>query len=1153
MKIRKDTLFFTLLFLLFGVNISHAQVIGNRSEETFLTSSDTIALKHPIFDGSLKIYDTVTKKIVAPKNYVLDGQFLIWLSPNRPQKVNISYRYLNDPLFEKYSLRDSALISKTPLAEQDETFGKEISIIKEENINYAGSITRGISLGNRQDLILNSALDLQMSGTFGDGIKIAAAFSDQNIPLQPEGNTQQLRDFDKVYVQLEKGPHKLIAGDYEIESLDSYFTKYYKKFQGASYENNILLNNDILNKSRASFAIARGKFNRAIITPIEGNQGPYRLPGAEGETFIFVIAATERIYIDGILLTRGIGEDYTIDYNRAEITFTANRLITKDIRIIADFEYNNQDFIRSAYEFSNSIVGDKFKTTIQVYSEQDNKSSSGVNDLDANQKLFLSNQGDNLDDSFFSGIRQINDTNEDNPITYHIKDTLVDGIVFDSILVFSTNTDQQLVTAQFSQVGALQGNYVLSQNFSNGFSYEWVSPLNGVPQGDHEPVIMLSGPQLNRLVSISHDYQISDNLKLYTEGSWSTKDQNRYSQIDNQDNQGLGLFAKLDYQKKLAENNILLNAGMQHEYASKNYTALNPYRAPEFIRDWNLEDVQNTSEHLNRAYLGIEKPDLYQLQYKLNSLIQTSDYQGIKHEVEAKLTTGPFYIESITSLLNTNSLIEMSTFFRPFFHTYYTFEKLKSWRLGVEYMQERNERKFPDDTLKKSSFQFETYSFYIANPEENKFHQRFSIGRRTDQNPTGNKLTFTTDAFNLSYKGHLRDKNTSNLNWIFNYRNLEIIKPELTNETAKKSFLGRLEYKLNLWKGGLQSVTTYELGSGQESRVNYTYIEVEPSLGVYQWVDYNLDSLQQINEFEIAPNPDQAIFVRLALPTNDYIQTNNVLFNQSLTINPKLLFDPKSAFGKTAAKFSTLSNVKINRKTLGTISNTAWNPFQFEIENDQLISSSALLRNTLFFDRGNPKFDAYIGLYQIQNKSILDIGSESNVTFERFFHYQIKLSEAIRQTTEASSGNRKKDVSFFEAKNYRIDYFDFKPSLQILINEKLKSNISYNYLTEKNVLIEDGEQLDKHSIQASLTYQKEVNLSLTGILTFSKIGFYGDQNNPIAFEMLDGLRRGENFQWNLRLNQKLAKNLILSISYEGRKAGDLDIVHLADVQLKASF
>ena len=130
-----------------------------------------------------------------------------------------------------------------------------------------------------------------------------------------------------------------------------------------------------------ALAISRGKFARQSIAGQEGNQGPYRLQGAEGERFIIVLAGTEKVYVDGVLLERGLTGDYVIDYNLGEVTFTPRQLITKDRRIIVEFEYAVQAFLRSTMEARVDWRQKRSRVYMNVYSEQDSKNSGGGQDL----------------------------------------------------------------------------------------------------------------------------------------------------------------------------------------------------------------------------------------------------------------------------------------------------------------------------------------------------------------------------------------------------------------------------------------------------------------------------------------------------------------------------------------------------------------------------------------------------------------------------------------------------------------------------------------------------------------------------------------------------------------------------------------------------
>ena len=63
--------------------------------------------------------------------------------------------------------------------------------------------------------------------------------------------------------------------------------------------------------------------------------------------------------------------------------------------------------------------------------------------------------------------------------------------------------------------------------------------------------------------------------------------------------------------------------------------------------------------------------------------------------------------------------------------------------------------------------------------------------------------------------------------------------------------------------------------------------EVEPGQGKYVWIDYNENGIQDLDEFEIAQFQDQGKFVRVLLPHQNLVKTNQKKLSQTLIINPE--------------------------------------------------------------------------------------------------------------------------------------------------------------------------------------------------------------------------------------------------------------------------
>jgi hypothetical protein len=136
---------------------------------------------------------------VPDSDYHLDfiNAVLYWNKKPATDSINIIYRvfpFKLNPVAQHLSY-DS--ISKIPFViplsfNNNNQYGSAKGMFDFGNLNTSGSFGRQISFGNSQDAVLNSTLNLQMQGMLGDSIEIHAAITDNNIPIQPDGNTQQL-------------------------------------------------------------------------------------------------------------------------------------------------------------------------------------------------------------------------------------------------------------------------------------------------------------------------------------------------------------------------------------------------------------------------------------------------------------------------------------------------------------------------------------------------------------------------------------------------------------------------------------------------------------------------------------------------------------------------------------------------------------------------------------------------------------------------------------------------------------------------------------------------------------------------------------------------------------------------------------------------
>ena len=96
------------------------------------------------------------------------------------------------------------------------------TVVPFDGLVSSGSISRGITIGNNQNSVLNSELDLQISGKLNDKVTLRASIQDSNIPLQESGYSQRLDEFDQVFIELFSDKWKIRAGDIDLKNNNSF-------------------------------------------------------------------------------------------------------------------------------------------------------------------------------------------------------------------------------------------------------------------------------------------------------------------------------------------------------------------------------------------------------------------------------------------------------------------------------------------------------------------------------------------------------------------------------------------------------------------------------------------------------------------------------------------------------------------------------------------------------------------------------------------------------------------------------------------------------------------------------------------------------------------------------------------------------------------
>ena len=1150
-----------LLFLL--PTFTFSQSLSNQRTKFLSTTQDTIIVDTlSIAPGTFRIsYQGVNLDTSA---YILDfiNSRLIWKKKSetfiliKTDSVFVVYRTFSFLFSKDYTNKNKGIVSQasgTPYYYSPTS--NEPELFKLSGLTRNGSISRGVSFGNNQDVFVNSSLNLQLAGKISDNVDILAAITDENIPIQPEGNTQQLQDFDKVFIQISNNKNKLIAGDFELKRPPGYFMNYYKKAQGAVFSSVVDIDStkNKFYKVTAGIAVSKGKLTRNAISPTEGNQGPYKLTGNNGEIYIIVLSGTEKIYLDGILLTRGLQNDYTIDYNTAQLSFTTKRLITKDTRIVAEFEYSDKNYARSLLTMNNEYESSRLKMHLNLYSEQDSKNQSLNQQLDSAQKALLASIGDSIQNAFYPTADSV--AFNSNVVLYQKKDTIASSGTY-SIYLYSTKADSAYWQVNFSEVGIHRGDYIQDVNSANGRVYKWVEPISGISQGSFAPVALIVTPKQQQMLTAGADIQINSKNMLSIEGALSNYDINLFSQKDKKND--LGFAAKIIYNNliNLSSDTIKgwkLNNVINYEFTEKNFKALERFRNVEFDRDWNLgtNSIYN-NEHISSVKSTLTKSDLLSVSYQFRTYEKGPEYRGIMNAESSTLTIKKIKLTSEASYLTTTGINLNTNFFRHYTELSRPFSFLT---VGIKENTEQNKfYKNISDSILAGSYSFNELTAYANLSDSSKLKMSLQVKQRIDKQPFTNNFKDATKAQEVSLSTDYNAGINQTLRTTSTFRTLTIEDTILTKLEPVKTFLNRIDHYISLFKGLITATTYYELGTGQERKQDYYYLEVPAGQGVYAYLaDYNNNGVKDLDEFAPAAFQSDAKYIRVFLLSNEYVITRTNQFSEVLNVSPAGKQSSIQGKEKFIFKFTDQLSIRFDKKTKGETLLSSLNPFALELNDTSLISNNSNLRNTIYYNRNSTVYGLDFTIQEVRNKTLLSNGFESRLNRLRVLNVRWNMNREFLSTFNYENGEKMNSSDFFSARNYRIFSNAAEPKITFQPGNEFRLSFSYRYSEKKNAIGTEGENAFLNKLNIETKYTTVNSGSITAKVSYVRVKFNAGEQSFLAYEMLEGFKIGENFIWNIGAQKMISNSMQLSLNYEGRKLQSAKVIHTGGVQFRAFF
>ena len=1058
---------------------------------------------------------------------------------------------------DRITIQGAAIVPPRPTRSQtaQDWFGR--------GLQKSGSIIRGFTVGTNRDASLSSGLRLQLSGELADDVHVVAALSDENSPLQPEGSTQTLREVDRVFIDISGRQYGMTLGDFVYtrdRNAGGAFGAMTRKFQGvqASVRGLALPSTGLRADIGVVGASARGKLHSNRFQGSDGNQGPYRLQGKNGELRIIIIAGSERVTINGESMVRGEVKDYVIDYAAGEILFTGKRRITSASRIVVDFEYADRQYARNALGATlDASVGDSFVVVHSgILQEADDFDAPLDFTLDASLRSLLRSSGADRLKASLSSVRTVGiDTASGRGAGQYVRiDTLLLGrpMVVYRYAPGDLNALYAVVFAPVERMPSDSAGYV---RISSG-EYRFA----GLGLGNYLPLQFVPLPQLQRTAHTTVAVRPVRGLLLHADLAGSLLDRNRLSALD--DAGGAGSAHELGVQVAPVAlrwgrwdfGEIALTASQRTRSAS--FVSPDRIDPAEYERIWDLPTGGTGGEIRREAEVRLRPRPWIDMTAMTGTVDRTGEVSSQRIGATGSL------LDSAGGRLS----VEIENLHRELLQT----AMASVWkRQGAQasiplgslrasaYVRSEDRADAPrgSDSLIVGSFRMLEWAPRLGWSAGSRAAASAEIQFRSEDSSAGGTRSRAFDALTQSYSldvepwDHIRS--TLDLN---------IRRTVFTDEFRRRgngdatTVLVRAHTRLGNASRSFDGDALYEFSNQRSARLERVFIRVARGTGNYRYAgDANANGISDEAEFELVRFDGD--YVALLLPGEALVPVNDVKASVRLRWTGSRM---KEYAGPAFLKsITTETLLRVEERNSDAV---AWHVYGLRLDSflrsASTISGAQTVTQDIHVHEGDPRFS--IRARWAERRGLTQMVSAPERTYgnERSLRLRHQWTSEIGQQTDVwvrrdrmlstVSNPRERDLTIaggIADFTYQIER-RWEAGWTLALSSISDSRAGHKVeaaLNEQALRLVYGLP-SVGQVRTEVRREESRLASSTGIVP-----------TLLPFELTEGKAIGKSWLWRVSVDLQLTSLIQLSVGYFGRQEGAGPVVHTARAEARATF